>query len=71
VQGSIYRLSVAPIHRRRGLGRRLLEEGERRLRNVGAARLGAIVVDNDDQTIGFWRNSGWYERTHRARFVKG
>ena len=47
-RGSIYRLAVAPTHRRRGLGQRLVAEAEARLAARGARRLAAIVVDGDD-----------------------
>src|SRR5271168_1142728 len=42
-RGSVYRLVVAPSHRRRGLGRQLLGAAEARLGAVGAVRLQAIV----------------------------
>src|SRR5579863_5817665 len=37
-RGSVYRLVVAPSHRRRGLGRGLLAEAESRLSAAGAVR---------------------------------
>jgi ribosomal protein S18 acetylase RimI-like enzyme len=70
-RGSIYRLVVAPAHRRVGLGRRLLAEAERRLSAMGAVRLQAIVVETDALATGFWQNSGWEQQTARLRFVRG
>lgn len=70
-RGSIYRLVVAPPQRRRGLGLRLLADAERRLRDVGAVRSQAIVVESDPQATGFWRASGWQQQIERLRFVRG
>jgi ribosomal protein S18 acetylase RimI-like enzyme len=70
-RGSIYRLAVAPSHRRAGLARRLLAAAEGRLAGVGAARLQAIVVATDPPAVGFWGASGWEEQTERLRFVSG
>jgi ribosomal protein S18 acetylase RimI-like enzyme len=70
-RGSVYRLVVAPTHRRRGLGRRLLAEAEAHLHSVGGRRLGAIVVETEPAATGFWRAGGWQEQRHRLRFVKG
>lgn len=70
-RGNIYRLCVTPSYRRQGLGQRLLDEAERRLREVGAVRLAGIVDDDDDRAIRFWRTSGWQQQVHRSRFVKG
>jgi ribosomal protein S18 acetylase RimI-like enzyme len=70
-RGSIYRLVVAPSHRRRGLGGRLLAEAEERLRNADAVRVQAIVVETDAQACGFWRASGWEQQVERLRVVKG
>lgn len=70
-RGSIYRLAVDPAYRRRGLGRSLLREAERRVAVLGGRRLQAIVVETDVRAIGFWRASGWDEQVERVRFVKG
>lgn len=69
-RGSIYRLSVAPDHRRAGLGRRLVLEAEERLAEAGARRLQAIVLESDAQATGFWRAIGWEQQVERLRFVK-
>ena len=56
-RGGIYRLAVVPDHRSR-------------LRAAGAARLSAIVVDDDEGAMAFWTALGWYRQPARARFVK-
>jgi ribosomal protein S18 acetylase RimI-like enzyme len=70
-RGSIYRLVVAPSHRRAGLGRQLLAAAEARLREVGAVRAHAIVVESDAQATKFWSSSGWEQQAERLRFVNG
>ena len=70
-RGSVYRLAVAPAHRRLGLARRLLAGAEAHLGSVGGVRLCAIVVETEPEATGFWRTAGWEEQHHRLRFVKG
>lgn len=70
-RGSIYRIAVAPSHRRAGLATALLREAERRLDARGARRLSAIVVENDAQAMAFWRASAWEDQQARTRFVRG
>ena len=70
-RGSVYRLVVAPSHRRQGLGRRLVREAENRLMKLGAVRYQAIVVENDSRATAFWRSTGWDQQAQRLRFVKG
>jgi ribosomal protein S18 acetylase RimI-like enzyme len=70
-RGSIYRLAVAPSHRRRGLGRQLVRAAEERLTEAGASRLHAIVVETEVGATAFWRASGWEEQSERLRFVRG
>jgi ribosomal protein S18 acetylase RimI-like enzyme len=70
-RGSIYRLVVAPSHRRLGLGRRLLFEAEARLAAQRCVRLQAIVVETESRAMGFWQASGWEQQVHRSRFVQG
>jgi ribosomal protein S18 acetylase RimI-like enzyme len=70
-RGSIYRLVVAPSHRRLGLARRLLDQAEARLCVQGAVRLQAIVVETETSATAFWIASGWDRQVERIRFVKG
>jgi ribosomal protein S18 acetylase RimI-like enzyme len=69
-RGSFYRLAVAPRHRRKGLATELLKEGERRLFERGAIRLTAIVAEDEDGAMGFWRAAGYGRQERRARFVR-
>jgi ribosomal protein S18 acetylase RimI-like enzyme len=70
-RGSIYRLVVAPSHRRLGLGRRLVREAETQLTEKSAVRLHAIAIRSDSGAMKFWRGSDWELQTGAARFVKG
>jgi ribosomal protein S18 acetylase RimI-like enzyme len=69
-RGSLYRLAVSPEHRRKGLATMLLREGERRLRELGAVRLTAIVVADEAGAMAFWQAVGYERQQHRARFVR-
>jgi ribosomal protein S18 acetylase RimI-like enzyme len=69
-RGSFYRLAVRPDHRRRGLGRHLVREGERRLRARGAGRLDAIVAADEAVATGFWEALGYERQRDRVRFVQ-
>ncbi|HWF16070.1 MAG TPA: GNAT family N-acetyltransferase [Acidimicrobiales bacterium] len=70
-RGSVYRIAVAPEHRREGLGLRLLDEAEQRLARLGARRMQAIVVGTDESAVGFWRASDWEGQTSQLRFTRG
>ena len=70
-RGSVYRLIVAPTHRRTGLGLGLVAAAECRLSELGAVRLHAIVVEEDTSATGFWRSTGWERQLGRQRFVNG
>ncbi len=69
-RGSFYRLTVSPEHRRKGLATMLLREGERRLRERGAVRLTAIVVDDEAGAMSFWKATGYARQRDRVRFVR-
>jgi ribosomal protein S18 acetylase RimI-like enzyme len=68
-RGSFYRLAVHPGHRRRGLATQLLRAGERRLADLGARRLAAIVVSSEEGALGFWAAAGYERQVARERFV--
>jgi ribosomal protein S18 acetylase RimI-like enzyme len=69
-RGSFYRLAVHPGRRRAGIATALLREGERRLLACGAARLTAIVTDDDPDAMSFWTATGYEHQQSRARFVR-
>jgi ribosomal protein S18 acetylase RimI-like enzyme len=70
-RGSIYRLAVAPDHRRHGLGRALLRAAEDHLARLGARRSQAIVVGTSARAVAFWRATDWEHQSEQLRFVKG
>ncbi|MHB8488823.1 MAG: GNAT family N-acetyltransferase [Candidatus Dormibacteria bacterium] len=53
-RGSIYRIAVAPSHRRRGLARALLSSATQRLGGLGARRIDAFVIRDDVLARSFW-----------------
>jgi ribosomal protein S18 acetylase RimI-like enzyme len=70
-RGSIYRLAVAPDHRRHGLGRLLLRAAEDHLARLGAHRSQAIVVGTSARAVAFWRATDWEHQSEQLRFAKG
>ncbi len=53
-RGGIYRIAVAPAHRRVGVARALLSAAVERLEALGARRIDALVVKDDDLARSFW-----------------
>ncbi len=70
-RGSVYRLVVAPEHRRHGLGRALLRAAEDHLAEFGARRSHAIVVGTSARAVAFWRATDWEHQSGQLRFAKG
>jgi ribosomal protein S18 acetylase RimI-like enzyme len=58
-RGNIYRLAVAPDHRRRGIAIRLVRRGEESLRRRGARRVSALVAKEDEVAAGLWDAAGY------------
>ena len=69
-RGNLYRLVVEPGARRRGVGRDLVAEGERRLRARGARRVTVLVGREEDHAGEFWQAVGYLDDPKVARFVK-
>jgi ribosomal protein S18 acetylase RimI-like enzyme len=69
-RGNFYRLAVAPAVRRRGIGGRLVDAGEQRLRALGAPRVSALVAFDDGDARGFWEAVGYGADPVIGRMVK-
>lgn len=66
----LYRLAVGPDHRRRGIGRLLLDRAEERLRTLGATRLDAMVLEGNELGAATWRASSYEPQERWRRWVK-
>ncbi|MBI2300451.1 MAG: GNAT family acetyltransferase [Armatimonadetes bacterium] len=58
-RGVIYHLAVQREYRGRGLGRALMEEIERRLTERGCLRAYALVFEDNEGVMEFYRRLGW------------
>jgi ribosomal protein S18 acetylase RimI-like enzyme len=69
-RGNMYRLAVLAEHRRLGIARALVQEGERLLRARGARRLSALVLVEELGAIAFWEQAGYAFQAEVGRFTK-
>ena len=69
-RGNMYRLTVHPSCRRRGIARRLVEVGEKRLRSIGARRISALVWEEDEPAMRTWLSAGYKHDKGTERLVK-
>ena len=53
-RGNIYRLAVLPEYRRRGIGRQLVREIEKKIVSKGARKISILVEKSEDTAIAFW-----------------
>ncbi len=66
----LYRLAVAPSHRRRGVASALLTHAEARLRSLGGARADAMVLGGNGGGHGLWRTAGYAPQARWRRWTK-
>lgn len=64
------RPDLAPELRSQGLGRHMLELGERRLTELGGERMCAMVLEDNDLGQGLWRAAGYTRQEEWSRWVK-
>jgi RimJ/RimL family protein N-acetyltransferase/ribosomal protein S18 acetylase RimI-like enzyme len=69
-RGNLYRLTVLPHLRRRGIARRLVWAGEGHLTSRGARRISALVWREDHSAVGVWAAAGYEYEEGTGRFVK-
>lgn len=58
-RGWIYHLGVLPGHRRRGIGRRLVGEIEKRMAARGVPKVNAVVFDDNTASLALFKGMGF------------
>jgi ribosomal protein S18 acetylase RimI-like enzyme len=69
-RGALYRLAVAPSHRRKGIATALVAEAERHLRAQGVRRMHLIVGRGGGTAAEEFWLSAQYQPTDQVRMVK-
>ncbi len=69
-RANLYRLAVVPEAQRRGIGRALVAEAERRLLAKGAVRIHAGVRGDHDHATAFWEAAGYRHHPEMRRYTK-
>ena len=58
-RGWINYLAVSPQHRRQGIGRRIMEEAEKRLRFAGCPKINLQLRETNEEVIKFYTRIGY------------
>jgi ribosomal protein S18 acetylase RimI-like enzyme len=66
----LYRLAVAPTHRRQGIGRELVSRAEARFTTYGGTRADAMVPDDNAPAHRVWSTAGYAPQPEWSRWVK-
>ena len=62
-RGFLYHLAVAPGHRRRGVGRVLVQSALQALAAAGVHKCHLMVLPSNTAARAFWKSVGWVERS--------
>ena len=65
------RLAIDPVYRRRGIATMLVKTVEEKLREMGATRIGALVMTDNRKGRAFWRSEHYRLDDEVVRYVKG
>jgi ribosomal protein S18 acetylase RimI-like enzyme len=66
----LYRFAVVPGRRREGIGEALIAAAEDRFRILGASRVDAMVLDDNEQAHRIWRSCGYRRQDEWSRWIK-
>jgi ribosomal protein S18 acetylase RimI-like enzyme len=66
----LYRMAVRPDHRRKGVGRLLLDAAAKRARAIGARRLDALVHEGNELGVAFWAPLGFVRDVEDRRWTR-
>jgi ribosomal protein S18 acetylase RimI-like enzyme len=69
-RGFIWHLAVHPQFRRRGIGRRLVDQCVCALRHAGIEKCVVIALDSNRDGIAFWERIGWLLRKDVSTIAK-
>lgn len=58
-RGYLYHLAVDKSHRKKGLGRELVQACLHALKQAGIDKCHIFVLADNQEGLGFWRNIGW------------
>ncbi|MCK9922187.1 GNAT family N-acetyltransferase [Frankia sp. AgPm24] len=69
-RGHVYRLAVAPEHRRRGVAQALLNAAHTRFDSLGAMLADAMVEDDNPQAYATYQACGYRLQPGRDRWIR-
>jgi ribosomal protein S18 acetylase RimI-like enzyme len=69
-RGLLYHLAVAASFRGRGIGSRLMDEIESRLRAKGCIRCYLMVLADNDEAIRYYEKHGWENMEHVLTYAQ-
>ncbi|QQG39846.1 MAG: GNAT family N-acetyltransferase [Candidatus Aenigmatarchaeota archaeon] len=65
----IFRLSVSKEHRKRGVGKLLMQAAEKRMKDRGTPEVGLLVRSDDNELVGYYKKQGYTHSEKTFRFM--